>query len=404
MSYYLGRLSAVALCAAVAACGAKERADPKGAPGGQKPGVSAGQKAPGGPRKALEFPVEVETVAAQRVEYAVRAVGSVEAFEQVEVTARVAGAVEKLDFVEGDRVKAGQVLVEIEPRRFQIAVESARASLARAQAETAETQAALERRIEANAKSAGLVKAEEIESMRTRVAAQTAAEAAAQSQLHLAELNLRDAFVRAPIAGVIETRVVRTGQYVQPGTPVATLLRREPLLLRFQVPELDVARVAPDHVAQFTVRPEEPPMRAVITHVAQAADEATRMVAVTARVDDPRAGQLRPGAFAQVTVPIETRDDAPVIPQTAVRPSERGFVAFVVEEGVAKERRLELGLRTLDGRVEVKAGLAVGDALVIRGTEALSDGAKVKLGAAPGEAPAPAAASATPQPTAAGGS
>lgn len=424
MSYYLGRLSVGVLCAVVAAGGAacgKGKGDGGGGGAGGAGGAPAGAAASGGggggkkggsagggsPRKPLEFPVEVEVVAAQRVEYAVRAVGSVEAFEQVQVTARVAGAVEKLDFAEGDRVKAGQVLVEIEPRRFQIAVEAARASLARAKAETAETQAALDRRIEANAKSAGLVKAEEIESMRTRVAAQTAAEQAAQSQLHLAELNLRDAFVRAPIAGLIETREVRTGQYVQPGTPVATLLRREPLLLRFQVPELDVANIARDREAHFTVRPEEPAMRAVITHVAQAADEATRMVAVTARVDDPRSAELRPGAFAQVTVPIETRDDAPVIVQSAVRPSERGFVAFVIEEGVAKERRLELGLRTLDGRVEVKSGLKIGDQLVIRGTEALSDGAKVKVSgaSAPPPAPAPAApaAEASPARAATGG-
>lgn len=369
MSNHLGTLSIAAIFA-LAGCGAKEGAGPAGAGGKQ-------------PRKALEFPVEVEVVTARRVEYAVRAVGSVEAFEQVQVTARVAGAVEKLDFAEGDRVKAGQVLVEIEPRRYQIAVESAQAALERTRAETAQTQASLDRRLEANAKSPGLVKVEEIESMRAQVAAQTAAQAAAQSALHLAELNLRDAFVRAPIAGQIEGRLVRTGQYVQPGTPVATLLRREPLLLRFQVPELDAASLTQGHDARFTVRAGSEPLRAVITHVAQAADEATRMVLVTARVEDPRAGELRPGAFAQVSVPIDAREDAPVVVETAVRPSERGFVAFVVEDGVAREKRLELGLRTLDGRVEVKSGLELGAQLVVRGAEALTDGAKVKLGGAP---------------------
>jgi multidrug efflux system membrane fusion protein len=382
MRYYLSHLLTTTLVAGLLACGGKGDGGAKGGTPGA-PGAAAGKPgappAGGGGRKPLEFPVEVEAVSPRRVEYAVRAVGSVEAFEQVQVTARIAGAVDKLDFAEGDRVKAGQVLVEIEPRRFQIAVESAQAALARTKAELAETQAALQRRQEANEKSPGLVKAEEIESMRARVAAQDAARAAAESQLHLAELNLRDAFVRAPIAGQIESRDIRTGQYVQPGTPVATLLRRDPLLVRFQVPELDAASLLREQKVRFSVRDEGQPLNAVITHVAQAADATSRMVMVTARVDDPRAGELRPGAFAQVTVPIDAHDDAPVVVETAIRPSEKGFVAFVVTEGVAHERVLTLGLRTLDGKVEVKKGLEVGDLLVVRGAEALTDGAKVKL-------------------------
>jgi multidrug efflux pump subunit AcrA (membrane-fusion protein) len=68
-----------------------------------------------------------------------------------------------------------------------------------------------------------------------------------------------------------------------------------------------------------------------------------------------------------------------VIPQTAIRPTDRGFLAFVVEDEVARERVLELGLRTADGRVEVRSGLAAGESLVVRGAEALRDGAKVAI-------------------------
>jgi len=150
-------------------------------------------------------------------------------------------------------------------------------------------------------------------------------------------------------------------------------------LVRFQVPELDAASLLRDQKVRFSVRDEGQPLNAVITHVAQAADATSRMVMVTARVEDPRAGELRPGAFAQVTVPIDAHDDAPVVVETAIRPSEKGFVAFVVTDGVAHERVLTLGLRTLDGRVEVKQGLSVGDLLVVRGAEALTEGAKVKL-------------------------
>jgi multidrug efflux pump subunit AcrA (membrane-fusion protein) len=82
-------------------------------------------------------------------------------------------------------------------------------------------------------------------------------------------------------------------------------------------------------------------------------------------------------------VPIGRGASAPVIPQTAIRPSERGFLAFVVEDGVARERVLTLGLRTADGRVEVRDGLAAGETLVVRGAEALADGAAVVVEARP---------------------
>jgi membrane fusion protein (multidrug efflux system)/multidrug efflux system membrane fusion protein len=80
-----------------------------------------------------------------------------------------------------------------------------------------------------------------------------------------------------------------------------------------------------------------------------------------------------------VTVPIGEARTSPVVPQTAVRPSERGFLAFVVEDSTARERVLTLGLRTEDGRVEVKSGLSAGEMLVVRGAEALRDGAKIRL-------------------------
>jgi membrane fusion protein (multidrug efflux system)/multidrug efflux system membrane fusion protein len=103
------------------------------------------------------------------------------------------------------------------------------------------------------------------------------------------------------------------------------------------------------------------------------------MVAITAQIDDERRLELRPGSFAQVTVPVGSSAESPVIPQTAVRPSERGFLAYVVEGDVARERELTLGLRTADGRVEVRSGVKPGEQLVVRGGEALREGVKVKV-------------------------
>jgi membrane fusion protein, multidrug efflux system len=376
-----------ALLFATASCSKKaESAGPGGSAG--KPG--------GGGRGAIEFPVEVAPVEARSVEYAVSAIGSVEAFERVEITARVPGAIDRIHFAEGSVVGPTTVLVEIEPERYRLAVRSAQATLAKAQAAEAEARTGLSRREAVNAKNPSLVKEEELDSWRTRVSTAQAEIAQERSALDLAQLNLREAFVRAPAAGVIQTRNVQTGQYVQPGATLATLVRREPLLLRFQVPEQDASRLHPGMRARFNVRESDRQYTALLTHVAAAAESTSRMVAVTGQVDDPRRADLRPGSFAQVTVPVSPSAESPVIPQTAVRPSERGFLAYVVEGDVARERELSLGLRTADGRVEVRSGVKPGEQLVVRGGEALRDGAKVKVTrSGEGAAPAPSSTGAT---------
>jgi multidrug efflux system membrane fusion protein len=338
--------------------------------------------AAGAARSEIRFPVEVEPVEARPVEYAIQAVGSVEAFERVEVTARVAGVVERLRFQEGDLVDPSRALAEIEPERYRLSAEAARAGLAQAEAQQQEARAGYERRLTVNERNPDLVRAEEVDAWRTRLASATAGVEQAKAALALAELNLRDAYVRAPVAGVIETRSAQTGQYVQPGAVLATLVRREPLLLRFAVPETEAAPLSPGLPVRFTVHAGQSAYAATITHVAAAASEGSRMVEVTARVDDPARGELRPGAFAEVQVPVGSASEAPVIPQTAIRPSERGFLAFVVEEERAVERVLTLGLRTADGRVEVRAGLEPGERLVVRGAEALRDGALVRVAGA----------------------
>lgn len=374
----MSRLMILGLTLALAGTACSEDKGASGGPGG--PG------GPGGGRGPRPFPVEVQRVSSRNVTYTVTAVGSVEAFEEVQVTARVAGVVEKVRFTEGQVVKAGLPLVEIEPQRYQLAVGAARATLDKAEAALADAKAGLARREQAGKDNPGLVPGEEIETWRTRVLTAQADIAAARVALNRAQLDLRDAYVRAPVAGVLQTRTVRTGQYVQPGTVLGTLVQREPLLLRFDVPSREAAGLSPGVQVEFTTgtsAEEAKPYTARIVLVSAAADQATRMVPVTAEVNDERLEALRPGAFARVTVHMGDQADAVVIPQIAVRPSERGFLAFVVVNGKAEERVLDLGMRTADGMVEVRSGLNEGEELVLRGAEALSQGAPVMTGKAP---------------------
>ena len=348
-------------------------------------GVACGKGGGGDAPKAkrdISFPVETRAVESRRVEYSISAVGSVAAFEETQITARVAGVVEKVRFREGSSVKQGDVLVEVEPARYDIAVRSARAVFERARA--ARNEAARLLALRERLQHDGLSSPEEVEQARARVATGDAELAQAQSALDLAQLNLRDAYVRTPADGTVQTRQVATGQYVQAGTVLATLVQREPLLLRFEVPEFEAAKLRRAMPVRFSVRGIDGEGRARLLNVAAKADERTRMVAVVGEIEAPGA-ELRPGAFAEITVPVGSTRDAPVVPETAIRPSERGFLCYVVEDGVAKERVLTLGLRTTDGLIEVRSGLSPGEELVVHGSEALRDGASVRMAAAPSE-------------------
>jgi membrane fusion protein, multidrug efflux system len=335
--------------------------------------------APQGRRGAMEFPVEVQPVEIRDVEYEIRADGTVDVFERVQVTARVAGVVEKVAFREGDTVKAGAVLATIDPARYDLAARQAGASVDRARSALEDAEAGLARRTKADSASPGLIPAEEIASWETKVEQAKADVSEKEITAQRARLDRKDAYVRAPVAGIVQSRDATTGMYAQPGTLLATLVQREPLLVRFDVDETEAARVVSGAVVRFTVEGDGREWEAKVSHVAEVADPKSRLVRVTAEVTSKERAALRAGGFAQVVVPVGGTVKAPVIPELAIRPSERGFLVFTVVDGVAQEKVVELGLRTPDGKVEVKKGLGAGDQLVVRGAEALREGAKVKV-------------------------
>jgi membrane fusion protein (multidrug efflux system)/multidrug efflux system membrane fusion protein len=341
--------------------------------------AQAGCSKPSAPEQTRprETRVAVEAVRLEPrlVEYAVRAVGSVEAFERIQISARVAGAVERAEFKEGDRVEKGSVLVEIEPRRFQLAVATAAAEVARAT--TARDEAEREQARAKKMVEEGVGSSMEASSWASRRETANAALSAAKAALGLAELNLRDARVRAPATGIIQSRSVQTGEHVTVGRVLATLVRRDPLLLRFELPEADARRIEPGMRAEFTVQGMPGRFGAKLTHVADATNPATRLVPVVGEIE---AGDgLRPGSFCEVKIPVGAAAPALVVPEGAVRATARGFVAFILSGEKAHERKVTLGMRTDDGHVEILSGLAAADVLVTRGAESLREGAGVRL-------------------------
>jgi RND family efflux transporter MFP subunit len=344
------------------------------------PEAAAKRGGRGGGGAGVAFAVDLLQVGKQKLDYVVTAPGTVEAFEHVQITARVAGAVDHVAFREGQDVKKGDVLVTIDADRFRVAMNTAQAQLQKAQAAQKDLEAQVARREGASQANPGLIPGEELETYRTKVLTAKADTAVAQEAVTSAGLNLRDSAVRAPIEGTIQTRTVETGQYVQTGYVMATLLKNDPMLLRFEVEPADAPRLKPDMTVSFTMRETQRTFTAKITLVAGAADMTTHMVGVTGQVNTTEKNTywLRPGSFCDVTLDVGAPRDAVVIPRTATRPTDHGYVVYTSDNDVVTEVPVTLGMNSKDGWVEVRSGMNGGEWLVVRGAEALSTGAHVK--------------------------
>jgi multidrug efflux system membrane fusion protein len=340
--------------------------------------------------------VRVAPVAVQDVVYQIKSLGQIEAQDMVQVTAQVEGVATDVRFREGDRVGPQTVLLRIDPDRYRLEAERARAALEQARAEQDRAGADLTRR-EALAEN-DLLSAEELTRSRSESTRLTASVEVAKAALGIAKQNLARSEVRPQVSGVIDTRTVDTGQFVRTGTVLATIVDSSRLRLRFKVSEAESLRAAVGANVTFRVAPLGPRgFTARIYHVGRIADPTTRNVEVLGWVDNP--GELKPGFFAEVTLAGERREDALVVPESAVQASEQGFVTYVVEGGQAHVRPIQLGLRTGTGVVEILAGLKAGETVVTEGSDRLDDGIPVEVvtGGEPpaaGSGPAPPAADA----------
>jgi multidrug efflux system membrane fusion protein len=349
-------------------------------------GSSGSAAAPPQQRAALR--VRVAPVSVQDVVYQIKALGSLEAQDMVQVTAQVEGVATDVTFREGDRVSPRTVLLRIDPDRYRLEAERARAVLDQAKAERGQAEADLKRR-ETLAQNE-LLSAEELTRSRSDRNRLSSAVDVAQAAQGIALQNVQRAEVRTPIGGTINTRTVDTGQFVRTGTVLATIVDTSRLRLRFKVSEAESLRAKEGGTVTFRVAALGPrDFQARIYHVGRIADPATRQVEVVAWVDDPR--ELKPGFFAEVTLAGEQRKAAVVVPESAIQASEQGFVIYVVEQGKARLRPIQLGLRTGTGIVEILSGLKPGQAVVTEGSDRLADGIPVEvLGApAPGTPPPP---------------
>jgi multidrug efflux system membrane fusion protein len=331
----------------------------------------------------------VTTVLAQDVVYQIKSPGSMEAEELVQITAQVEGQVTGVQFHEGDHVGRGTVLLRIDPDRYRLELERAEANYQRTLADARRAASDLARREELAREN--LVAAEELNRARQEADRLSADAQSAKAARDIAAQNVARSSVRPPMPGVINTKTVETGKFVNTGDVLGTLVDVSRLRLRFKVSEAQSLRAREAQSVRFRVASlGDREFVATIYHVGDVADAATRQVEVLAWVKNP--GELKPGFFAEVTLASETRTGALVVPEGAVQASEKGFVTYVVEDGKARLHQIRIGLRTGTGLVEVVSGVKAGDVVVVEGSDRLGDGMPVQpvapAGAASRGAPA----------------
>ncbi len=337
--------------------------------------TGAGEPGNAGGQRTRPLTVRTAPVAARDVTYRIQSLGSLEPEESVQITAEVSGAVKEVMFHAGDRVTAETVLARIDPERYRLEAARADAAFRRTVADWKRAESDLERR-EALAKDQ-LVAAEELSRARQETERLSADAAAAKAALEIAEQNVRRADLRAPRAGQINTRTVDTGQFVQSGTLLATLVDLRRLRLRFKVSESESLKAQEGQAVTFRIGSfGDAEFTARVYHVGNVADPTTRQVEILAWVDNP--GVLKPGFFAEVTLATESHKGAIVISEGAVQASERGFVVYVVADGKALERTVRIGQRTGDGSVEIVSGLKLGEVIVTEGSDRLGNGMAVQ--------------------------
>ena len=341
-----------ALGVAATACGERSRAEPSTA------------------AKPQPVTVTVANTAVRPVERTVSVVGTLAATAQAEVASEIEGRLVAIEADLGDRVHRDQVLARVREDEIQAKLREAEASLEKAAADEGRGRPL---------RGGGVISAQEYEQVRTALEV-------ARARRDQLRIQLERAAIRSPLDGAVAARMIDAGSYVKQGTVVFRLVQDDPLKFRGDVPERDVPILAAGQDVRITV--DAFPGETFVGHVSRigaASDPAVRSLAFEALVPNGD-HRLRPGFFGHGEVVVRRDDRALAVPRSALSTFAGVTKVFVIEEGVAHERQVVLGVDLGDGWVEIAEGVARGVQVVTSGLSKLADGTPVvvRADAAPG--------------------
>ncbi|HXS88612.1 MAG TPA: efflux RND transporter periplasmic adaptor subunit [Steroidobacteraceae bacterium] len=326
-------------------------------------GGKSAAPAAGGPNGKGGRAVAVVTAHAEKKEFAyeVEALGTLRANEFVNITAKVADRVAAIHFTEGQQVRKGDVLIELDNTE-------ARADLAAAEAAASDSRSQYKRSQELYQTKA--LSEAQLDQLQATLLANEARVAAARSRL-------ADRVITAPFSGRVGLRNVSLGGLVNPGAVITTLDDLSVVKLDFAVPEIFLSTLQPGLTVEArSTAYTDVTFAGRVSGIDTRVDPTTRSVAIRALIDN-RDGRLRPGMFMTVKL-VRPEGQALMLPEQAIVPENEQHFVYVVADGKAHKREIKIGRRR-PGEVEVLEGLSADDGVVIDGTLNLREGVPVRV-------------------------
>ena len=360
---------------------------------GGKP--SGGNGAPTGREESAKDPVPVTVVPAsqQDVPVYVSALGTVSALNTVTVSPQVGGQLMSIHFREGQEVKKGELLAQIDPRSLQAAYDQAAAARQQNQAQLATARANYQRSNSPEYRQ--YVSRTDLDTQRNQVAQYESAVAANDASMRAAQVQLQYARVTAPISGIAGIRNVDAGNVVSAGTSLVTLTEIHPIHVLFNLPERELQDV---RQAQAIHPLEVAALDRGDSHVIAGGGQLevidnqissdTGTFRARARFDNAD-NSLWPGQFVNVRMKLRTIGGGVVVPAQAVqRGPDSDYVYVVQADSTVQMRTVVQGVEVDDSNVQITSGLKAGDQVVTEGQFRLKPGSKVNA-LKPGQTPAP---------------
>jgi len=345
-------------------------------------GAISGCAAPSKPRSA-KVPVTVALAEQRAMPFALVSTGTVEPSQTTSVGSQVGGTVVRIAFREGDVVKAGQVLIELDRRPFRSALDQARAALARdrAQGEAARLEAErAEKLFEQN-----VVSRAEWDQKRAAAGAWSGTVAADSAAVQAARLNLDYASIRAPISGRTGRLMVHAGDYVRPATsePLVTINQTRPVRIAFTVPASAVSLVQQyrgrnARVIARSTSGDSTSFEGPLVFVDNAVDPASGTLLLKGEFPNEN-GRLVPGEFVDVRLVLYVEDSAIVVPAPSVTNGQDGAFVYVMNADSTVVQRPVKITRNVDEWSVVADGLRAGETVITDGQLRLSPGARVAV-------------------------
>jgi membrane fusion protein, multidrug efflux system len=327
-------------------------------------------------------PVTVGTAERRAVAFELAATGTVEPLQTVAVQPQVSGLIVQIAFTEGDEVKKGQILFQIDARPFRAALDQAEANLARDSAQAANADQDVNRYSALADKE--YVTAQQYDQARTTASAARATLAASRAAVEQARLNLQYATIRAPIAGRTGSLRVRQGNLVRTSdaTPLVTINQIRPILARFAVPANNLGLIQQHRADDLPVRAQPAgggtASEGKLNFVDNAVDTTTGTILLKGLFPN-QDGALWPGEFVDVRLRLYVDQNVLVVPASAVVSGQQGTFVFVVgADSTAATKKVKVS-RTATDLAVVSGEVQPGDRVVTDGQLRLRVGSKVQI-------------------------